>query len=106
MEVDITQVLSRQYLLDIANQLASENRHFESAQAYEKFLKHYDNYEYIEQVQLMLGILYSRYLDRFQLAKKYLEAEVFFVLIMAGNYIFSVQIKKLAITVSSANLKP
>jgi len=74
MEIDNTQLPPRQYLLDIANQLASENKHAEAAQAYEKFLTHYANYEYIEQVQLMLGILYSRYLDKPQLAVTHLKA--------------------------------
>ena len=74
MELDSDQILPRQYLLDIANQLAGENKHTESAQAYEKFLAHYSNYEYVEQVELMLGILYSRYLNNPKSAIKHLEA--------------------------------
>ena len=74
MRIDDKQVLPRQSLLDIANQLASENKSTEAAAAYEQFLAHYKNYEYTEQVQLMLGILYSRYLDKPQLALKYLKA--------------------------------
>jgi membrane associated rhomboid family serine protease len=74
IEVDSVQVPPRQYLLDIANQLASENKHAESAQAYEKFLTHYSSYEYTEQVELMLGILYSRYLNKPDLAVKHLRA--------------------------------
>jgi len=74
MELDNAQVPPRQYLLDIANQLASENKHAESAQAYEKFLTHYSSYEYTEQVELMLGILYSRYLNKPDLAVKHLRA--------------------------------
>ena len=73
MEVDNQQILPRQQLLDIANQLASENRSKESAGAYEQFLAHYANYDYIEQVELMLGVLYSRYLDKPDLAKKHLQ---------------------------------
>ena len=72
--VDSGQILPRQYLLDIANQLASESKPAESAQAYEKFLAHYSNYEYIEQIQLMLGILYSRYLNKPDLAMKQLKS--------------------------------
>jgi len=53
MEVDRKQLLPRQHLLDIANQLASDGKSAESARAYEQFLTHYSNYEYIEQVQLM-----------------------------------------------------
>jgi len=72
--LDSEQILPRQYLLDIANQLAGDNKHAESAQAYEKFLTHYNNYEYAEQVELMLGILYSRYLDKPEPAVKHLQA--------------------------------
>ncbi len=74
VEVDSSQVPPRQYLLDIANQLASENKYAESAQAYEKFLAHYSKYEYIEQVQLMVGILYSRYLHQPVSAIEHLKA--------------------------------
>lgn len=74
IELDSGQILPRQYLLDIANQLASDGKHTESAQAYEKFLTHYSNYEYVEQVELMLGILYSRYLNKPELAIKRLQA--------------------------------
>jgi hypothetical protein len=74
IELDNEQILPRQHLLDIANQLASESKHAESAQAYEKFLTHYGNYEYVEQVELMVGILYSRYLHKPELAIKHLQA--------------------------------
>jgi hypothetical protein len=76
INLDSSQILPRQYLLDIANQLASESRHADAAKAYEQLLAHYGNYEYIEQVQLMLGLLYSRYLDKPRLAKKHLQAAV------------------------------
>jgi len=74
MNHDSEQLLPRQYLLDIANQLAGDNKHTESARAYEQFLTHYGNYEYAEQVELMLGILYCRYLNQPKQAIKYLEA--------------------------------
>ena len=74
MELDREQILPRQYLLDIANQLASENEHTQAALAYEQFLTHYSKYEYVEQVELMLGILYSRYLQKGDLAAKHLQA--------------------------------
>lgn len=70
---DSEQILPRQQLLDIANQLAGDKKPAESAQAYEQFLTHYSNYEYAEQVELMLGILYSRYLNQPNLAIKHLE---------------------------------
>ncbi|NQT03541.1 MAG: rhomboid family intramembrane serine protease [Planctomycetes bacterium] len=71
---DSKQILPRHHLLDIANQLAGDNKPAESAQSYEQFLTHYGMYEYAEQVELMLGILYCRYLNKPNLAKKYLEA--------------------------------
>jgi len=74
MKLDSKQVLPRQHLLDIANQLTSDKRAAESAQAYEQFLTHYSGYEYAEQVELMLGILYSRYLNQPQQAVKHLQA--------------------------------
>ncbi len=74
MRLDSNQLLPRQYLLDIANQLASDKRPAEAAQAYEQFLAHYGSYEYAEQVELMLGILYSRYLGQPQKAVKHLQA--------------------------------
>jgi len=74
MEISSEQILPRQYLLDIANQLASEQRTEQSALAYEQFLANYGNYEYVEQIQLMLGILYSRYLNKPDLAAKHLKA--------------------------------
>jgi hypothetical protein len=53
--------------------LASDHRAAEAAHAYEQFLTHYSTmYEYTEQVELMLGILYSRYLHDPQEAIKHL----------------------------------
>ncbi len=74
IQIDGSQILPRQQLLDVANQLASENRHAEAARAYEQFLTHYSNYEYAEQVELMLGIFYSRYLNKPEPAIKHLQA--------------------------------
>ncbi len=72
LKLDSEQIVSRQHLLDIANQLASEGRHEQAALVYERFLAHYANYEYVEQVELMLGLIYARYLDKPQLALKHL----------------------------------
>jgi membrane associated rhomboid family serine protease len=74
MGLDNQQILPRQQLLDIGNQLAGENKHAEAALAYEQFLAHYGGYEYAEQVELMLGILYARYLSKTEPAIKHLEA--------------------------------
>lgn len=63
VNIDEKHVLPRQYQLDVANQLMADSKWVESADAYEKFLAHYRTCEYTEQVQLMLGVIYSRYLD-------------------------------------------
>jgi membrane associated rhomboid family serine protease len=74
MSLDSGQVLPRQHLLDIANQFASDGEYNNAASVYEKFLTHYANYEHIEQVELMLGIIYSRYLEKLDLALNHLRA--------------------------------
>ena len=63
LAIDSKHVLPYQHQLDIANQLMSAGNWPASARAYEKFLIHYHAYQHAEQVCLMLGILYSRYLD-------------------------------------------
>lgn len=64
LELEKAQVLPRQLQLDVANQLMSEGKWHESAEGYEKFLSLYSGYEFAEQVHLMLGLLYSRYLAK------------------------------------------
>ncbi len=76
MKIDSAQILARQALLDIANHLASSSKSAESAHAYENFLAHYGSYEHVEQVRLMLGVLYARYLDRPAEAIKHLRQAV------------------------------
>lgn len=74
IQLDPGQVLPRQQLLDVANQLASDHRAAEAAGAYEQFLANYGAaYEYTEQVELMLGLLYSRYLHEPQKAIDHLQ---------------------------------
>jgi len=72
--IDPTQVLPAKAQLDVANQLMSGGQHALAAEAYEKFLKHYPNYEHAEQIQLVLGIVYGRYLGAFEKALSYLRA--------------------------------
>ena len=74
LAVDPRQVLSRQAQLDVANHLAGQQRYAEAAEAYEQFLVHYPKYDQIEQVQLMLGIVYARYLGQYAKAKQHLQA--------------------------------
>lgn len=74
LRIDAEQVLPRDQQLEIANQLMSMSRFQESALAYEKMLDHYGTHEHVEQIQLMLGILYRRYLNNNAMARKHLEA--------------------------------
>jgi membrane associated rhomboid family serine protease len=70
--IDPEQVLARQAQLDVANQLSSQQLYPQAADAYELFLRHYKGYEQIEQVELMLGLIYARYLEKYDRAKEYL----------------------------------
>ena len=72
LEIDPSQILPQQLQLDIANQLMAEGKWQPSASAYQKFLIRYSCYEHAEQVHLMLGLLYSRYLDHPQEAMEHL----------------------------------
>jgi outer membrane protein assembly factor BamD (BamD/ComL family) len=65
-------VLSRQAQLDVANQLNAQQLYPQAADAYEAFLRAYPKFEQIEQVELMLGLIYARYLQQYDRAKSYL----------------------------------
>ena len=66
-------ILGRSQQLDVANQLMSTDRQAQAADAYERFLQHYSQYEHIADIHLMLGILYGRYLHQYDRAANYLE---------------------------------
>ncbi len=70
--VDPQQVLSRQAQLDVANQLASQQFYAQAADAYEQFLRHFPNFQRIEHVELMLGIICARYLQQYDRARELL----------------------------------
>jgi len=74
ISLDPQQVLPEQQQLDIANKLMSMNRYLEAAHAYEAFIARYTKYPFLEQVQLMLGLIYSRYLQKNESARKHLKA--------------------------------
>ena len=74
IDLDPNQVLPQQQQLDVANKLMHTGKHQPAAQAYEAFIQQYPRYPFIEQVQLMLGLLYSRYLRNPDLARKHLKA--------------------------------
>ncbi len=58
--------------LDVANYLMSAEQYPAAADAYERFLRHYGTYEYVGDIRLMLGLIYSRYLHQDELAETYL----------------------------------
>lgn len=70
--MDPNQVLPRQAQLDIANNLAGKQLYAQAAEAYEQFLKAYPKFEQVEQVQLMLGLIYARYLQQWAPAREHL----------------------------------
>jgi membrane associated rhomboid family serine protease len=73
---DDTQLLPRQAMLDIANQFMSTGDWSAAAKGYEKFLAYYGSYEFTEQVMLMLGVIYGRYLSDPKKALEYLKKAV------------------------------
>jgi membrane associated rhomboid family serine protease len=60
--------------LDVSNHFMSSQQYPQAANAYELFIKHYGNYEYIGDIRLMLGLIYSRYLHQDEKAQTYLSA--------------------------------
>jgi len=62
--IDPKQVMGQQQQLDLSNQLMSEGRYDAAAQAYELFLRKFDRYAQREQIELILGLIYVKYLDR------------------------------------------
>ena len=76
LQTDPEQVLGRQQQLDIANQLMSEGQYEVSASAYQLFLVTYKSYSDKQQVQLILGLIFARYLDQRQRAKELLSQAI------------------------------
>jgi membrane associated rhomboid family serine protease len=69
---DPQQVLPKQQQLDVANHLASQRLYPQAAEAYELFLQQYPKADQIAQVELMLGLIYARYLNQPDRARSYL----------------------------------
>ncbi|ARN57327.1 rhomboid family intramembrane serine protease [Sedimentisphaera salicampi] len=66
-------VLPEREQLDIANNLMGRGKAEQAEKAYKIFKANYPSYEYIEHIELMLGLLYSRYLNEPENAAKQLE---------------------------------
>ena len=67
-------VLSESRQLDLANHLMVRQRYDLAAGAYEAFLKTYRQYHQPEQVQLILALIYVRYLNRAERARELLHS--------------------------------
>ncbi len=72
LALDAAQVLPRQQQLDLANYLTREQQHPQAAEAYEKYLSHYPAGERRDEVRLMLGVIYAKYLNDYERAEKHL----------------------------------
>jgi membrane associated rhomboid family serine protease len=68
------QVMGQQQQLDVANQLMARRDYPHAARAYELLLDKYPGYHDKAQVQLILGLILARYLDRPADARPLLEA--------------------------------
>ncbi|MEM6393027.1 MAG: rhomboid family intramembrane serine protease [Planctomycetota bacterium] len=66
------QALPQQQQLDVANHLMSEGRYGTAAAAYELFLEQHATYHDLQQVKLILGLVYGRYLDQRDRARELL----------------------------------
>jgi len=75
LAIEPNQVMSRQTQLDLANELFTAANHPAAAAAYEAYLRQYSRGgERVEQIQLMLGIIYARYLQKPDRARELLSA--------------------------------
>lgn len=61
---DSTQILSRKNMLDIAMQMKALEKYPQAVSAYEKFLSAYPSDPEAPHAQMMLGILYTKYLQQ------------------------------------------
>lgn len=77
LAIDPQQVLSRRTQLDVANELFAKEQYPSAAAAYEAYLQQYTrSNEAIDQVQLMLGLIYARYVPNRPRAKELLTSAV------------------------------
>lgn len=69
-------LLPQDQQLDVANQLMAVEQYPAAADAYERFMAHYANYEHIADIYLMLGLLYGRYLHQDAQAERLLRLAI------------------------------
>ncbi|MCG3136458.1 MAG: hypothetical protein HJJLKODD_00291 [Phycisphaerae bacterium] len=71
-QLDNSQILARQYQLDVAKQYYSTSRFPQAAAAFEKYLQAYPKGDQRDEILLLLGIIYVRDLQQPELARRYL----------------------------------
>jgi membrane associated rhomboid family serine protease len=76
VDQDANQVMPRQQQLDLANRMMAIGHHDGAARAYELYLNTFKGDADREQVQLLLGLIYTRYLQRRQRARELLLSAV------------------------------
>lgn len=64
LSIDADQILSREAQLEIANHAMAQQRHGTAARAYELYLKRFEREANVAEIQLLLALLYARYLDQ------------------------------------------
>lgn len=74
LDRDASQTLSLRNQIDLANHFASQQRYDLAARAYELLLNTYTSFPDREQIELMLALIYMRYLNRRQRARELLNA--------------------------------
>jgi len=72
--LDPNQIMAQQLQLDLANQLMVQERYDDASRAYELFLQTFTKYQHREQIELIMGLIYGRYLDRHERAWELLSA--------------------------------
>ena len=60
--------------MDLSNYLMAQGQYELAARAYELFLATYKGYPHREQIQLILGLIYGRYLKRYERGAELLSA--------------------------------
>ncbi|MBL4700880.1 MAG: rhomboid family intramembrane serine protease [Phycisphaeraceae bacterium] len=72
LHISPKQIMSLQQQLDLANQLMTDSNHAAAANAYELYLNAYSGSQQRHQVNLLLGLIYTRYIKRHQRARELL----------------------------------
>ncbi|MEO0587931.1 MAG: rhomboid family intramembrane serine protease [Planctomycetota bacterium] len=73
LELDARQVMAQRQQLDLANHFMAVEDHADAARAYEGFLRVHRGYADLPRVQLVLGLIYAKYLAQRDRARQLLE---------------------------------